>query len=191
MSSVSGRDPSLSASLEKHLAGSVLLGMELESRYRVLAVTLEASVAWTPRPELADDHRLQLLCHPVSTFLVGLRRREGSRLTVLTFEERQLLDVVAALEGPIIAGPRFDLPEPRPGEWGPQYSLEGRSGAPNGVAHSITLSAEQDPIRLDVFARFDETELRDAAGNQLLTDEAEPHEGERGGRGPVSGGGGV
>lgn len=152
------------AALERVLDGAVLWGLELEPRFRVLAATVE------PRPDrypwgALDDRRIQLLCFPVSTILASLRQQGEPEL--LSFTEEQLVDVVAALGGAPLQTPLFSRPEPRPGEWGPRFSLEGRSTAPDGRRSTITVSAREDGLSLDLFARFDDLELRGPAGDQL------------------------
>lgn len=154
------------AALEPMLDGAALLGLELEPRFRVLAATLEPTVDRYPWGE-TDDRRMQVLCFPVSTILASLRQRDGDQVTVREFEVDQLVDVVAALDGPPVSAPVFGRPEPRPGEWAPAFSMQGRSGAPDGTRHTITLSVSHDDLELDVFARFDEVEVKDPRGEQL------------------------
>jgi hypothetical protein len=157
--------------LEHAIDGAALLGMELETRYRVLAVTLEPDA-----PIVADhqaDRRVQLLCSPVSTILGSLRLDRDGQVEVYTFHEHQLIDVVATFHEPPVRSPVFDLPEPRPGSWAPRWSLEGRSHAPDGTRHTLTVCVEEPDrggIRsLDVFARFDEIQVRDPNGVELTT----------------------
>lgn len=150
--------------LEDVCAGAQLWGIELDPRYRVLAVTLEPQPGTAPW-ELVDDRRVQVLCSPVSTILAGLRRTATAE--VVTFEAEQLLDVSATFGGCTLAPPVFGRPEPRPGQWGPAFSLQGRSTAPDGRAHTLTLSVADTEASLDVFARFDELEVRHADGREL------------------------
>lgn len=156
------------AALDAALAGAAVLGVELDTRYRVLAATFELDAEvdpWGPR----DDRRIQLLCFPVGTVLASLRRREpDGTAALLTFEESQLVDVVAALDGPVVSGAVLGQPEPRPGEWGPSFSLEGRSSAPDGTRHRLRLELARDAFHLGVFARFDEVLVRSAAGEELV-----------------------
>ena len=156
------------AALDTMLAGAVLLGAELEPRYRVLALTVEPQpthYVWQPRPR---DLRIQVLASPVSTMLVTLRRTgpDGGR-ELLTFADEQLLDVVAALDAPALQGPLFGRPEPRPGEWAPRFSLEGRSTAPDGTSRTVRFEVEHADLWFGLFARFDQIELRDANGAAL------------------------
>jgi len=155
------------ARLEPVLDGAAVLGAELEPTYRVLALTLEPTAERYPWGE-TDDRRIQLLGSPVSTMLVALRRvgDDGTK-ELLTFEQAQLVDVVAALDGPRIAAPVLGRPEPRPGEWAPRFSLEGRSTAPDGTARTVRLELEAGDLKLGLFARFDELEVRDANGQPV------------------------
>jgi hypothetical protein len=150
--------------LEEVLRGAAVWGLELDPRYRVLAATFEPTAdryPWEP----TEDRRLQVLLFPVSTILASLRHREpDGRLVVRRFADDQLLDVVAAFGGTAVDGPLFGQPEPRPGQWAPEWSLEGRSTAPDGRRRTFTLSLRADDLELDLFARFDDLELKDATG---------------------------
>ena len=153
--------------LETVFEGAAVLGAELDARYRVLAVTLE------PTPEryvwgVEQDRRVQVLFSPVSTMLVALlRTADDGRRELLTFDHDQLPDLVAALGGPSVHGPVFGRPEPRPGEWAPRYSLEGRSSAPDGTAATLRIELDTDDLEFGLFARFDEVEVRDPSGATL------------------------
>jgi hypothetical protein len=150
--------------LEGVLDGAALWGLELDPRYRVLAATFEPTPDRYPWAA-TEDRRLQVLLFPVSTILASLRHREDDgRLVVRRFRDDQLLDVVAAFEGAQVKGPLFSRPEPRPGEWAPEWSLEGRSTAPDGTRRTFTVQVRHDDLELDLFARFDDLELKDAAG---------------------------
>jgi hypothetical protein len=151
--------------LERVLEGAALLGLELDPRYRVLAATFEPSAdryPWEP----TDDRRLQVLLFPVSTILASLRQRDDGRVVVRRFEDAHLLDVVAAFDGAEVAGPLFGQPEPRPGQWAPEWSLEGRSTAPDGRQRTFTVALRHDDLELDLFARFDDVEVKDATGQE-------------------------
>jgi hypothetical protein len=151
--------------LEEAFSGAALWGLELESRYRVLAATLEPSVdagAW----ELAD-RRVQLLCSPVSTILGALRRWHRDQPELVTFEVEQLVEISSGFGGAVLEPPLFGRPEPAPGQWGPRFSLQGRSTAPDGRRSTVTFAVEDADARLDVFARFDLAEVRDAEGALL------------------------
>ncbi|MBS3941194.1 MAG: hypothetical protein KG028_09580 [Actinobacteria bacterium] len=152
---------------EHVFAGATLWGLELDPRYRVLAVTLELAPEAHPAGEV-PDRRVQLLLHPVSTILASLRSLgpDGSR-RLHTFGDGQLVEVTAAFGGAPLEAPLFGRPEPRPGEWGPQFSLEGRSTAPDGVQQTVTVSAATEDLELDLFARFDVAECKDPAGQPL------------------------
>jgi hypothetical protein len=152
--------------LDEVLSRSQLWGLELEPRFRVLAVTLELAPDDGPWP-LGDDRRVQLLCHPVSTILGALHRFDTDEAQLVTFEVDQLVEVAAAFGGSTLTAPMFGRPEPRPGQWGPQFSLEGRSSAPDGRTRTVTIEVADAAARLQVFVRCDTVEVRDALGQPL------------------------
>lgn len=151
---------------EQVFAGALLWGLELEPRFRVLAVTLELAADAHPAGDVSD-RRVQLLVHPVSTILASLRSVDDTKRRLHTFEDAQLVEVAGAVGGAPLQPPLFGRPEPRPGAWGPQFSLEGRSTAPDGVHQTVTVSVATDELELDLFARFDVAELKDPAGQPL------------------------
>jgi hypothetical protein len=166
--------------LEVVLDGAALLGLELDTRYRVLAATLEPTAERYPWGSGAAgvevvDRRVQVLCSPVSTILASLRRvpAGGATAEVYTFAEDQLVDVVAAFDGAGVHAPLFGLPEPRPGSWAPEWSMQGRSTAGDGVSRTVTLSVRHEDeagvLLLDVFARFDEVQVKDPFGTDLAS----------------------
>jgi hypothetical protein len=154
--------------LERVLDGAALLGLELDPRYRVLAATFEPTADRYPWEE-TDDRRLQVLLFPVSTILASFRQREDGRLVLRRFEDVQLLDVVAAFDGAGVSGPLFGQPEPRPGQWAPEWSLEGRSTAPDGRQRTFTVALRHDDLELDLFVRFDDVEVKGATGETRPT----------------------
>jgi hypothetical protein len=153
--------------LEDRLAQGRLWGLELDPRFRVLAATVEPRAVVDLGSTVPGDRRVQLLCFPVSTILASLRRHDGDDAEVLTFTDEQLVDVVATLDGPRLEPPLFGQGEPRPGAWAPRFSLEGRSSAPDGTRRTLTVRVTADDLHLDVFARFDDVELKDATGAPL------------------------
>lgn len=154
------------AALESVMDGAALWGLELDPRFRVLAATLEPSTDRYPwgRP---DDRRVQVLCFPVSTILGSFRRNLPTETELLSFTEGQLIDVVATFDGASVAAPLFGQPEPRPGGWGPRFSLEGRSTAPDGTSKTLTIALARENLTLHLFARFDEVELKAPDGTAL------------------------
>ena len=145
------------------LRRSGVLGAELETRYRVLGVTVED-------PDAADDDaRRQILFHPVGEFTVSLRRRADDGVEILTFPVERLPDVVTRFDGAV---PLTDpLPDERPDvtAWGPEPSLAGNSPAFDGRRAHLHLSLQSDDAAFDLHATFDEIEVRDAAGTPLDT----------------------
>lgn len=167
------------------VTGARCWGIELDPRYRVLAVTVEPDPLRAPGT--VGEH--QLLCFPVSVLLVGVTRPElvdgVTRTALLTFELEQLTAVSERFGGAVITESPFGRPEPRPGTWGPRHSLEGRSSAPDGTRATLTLDLHDDAdgARLRLFARFDDAELRDGARSRILG--TSPETGEHG----IAGGG--
>ncbi|MFA9428628.1 hypothetical protein [Egicoccus sp. AB-alg2] len=155
--------------LDEVFDGALVWGMELDPRYRVLAVTLEPTAERYPWGD-ADDRRVQLLVHPVSTVLASFRSVEDGRRLLHTFTDAQLVDVAGAFGGAAVAAPLFGRPEPRPGEWSPQFSMEGRSSAADGTRHTLTVQLRADDLELDLFARFDEVEVKGPDGTNLDLD---------------------
>lgn len=153
--------------LERALEGAALWGLELDPRYRVLAATIEPLADAGPW-ELPEDRRIQLLCFPVSTILASLRRTDVDPPEQITFDIEQLVDVSAGFGGAALEAPLFGRPQPAPGEWGPAFSLQGGSSAPDGRTQTATFAVEDDEARLEVFARFDAFEVRDEQGEELL-----------------------
>jgi hypothetical protein len=151
------------------VTGARCWGIELDPRYRVLAVTIEPDPLRTPGT--AGEH--QLLCFPVSVLLVAVTRplvEDGaSRTALVTFDLDRLTSVSERFGGAVISERPFGLPEPRPASWGPRYSLEGRTSASDGTRSTLTLDLRtEDDARLRLFARFDDVELRDAARTLVL-----------------------
>lgn len=168
--------------LERVLDGAALLGLELDTRYRVLAATFEPQDDHYPWGRgvggvTVVDRRIQVLLSPVSTILASLRRTvpgtADPRTEIYTFGEDQLVDVVAAFGGAPVEPPLFGRAEPRPGSWAPQWSLEGRSTAGDGTTRTVTVSVRtvdaDGSLALDLFARFDELLVKDPFGTDLLT----------------------
>jgi hypothetical protein len=145
------------------VTGARCWGIELDPRYRVLAVTVEPDPLRAPGTP--GEH--QLLCFPVSVLLVTVTRplvEDGAQRTaVVTFDLEQLTAVSERFGGAVIGTSPFGHPEPRPGTWGPRHSLEGRTSAADGTRATLTLDLRtEDGARLRLFARFDDVELRDA-----------------------------
>ncbi len=150
--------------------GARCWGVELDPRYRVLAVTVEPDPLRTPGT--AGEH--QLLCFPVSVLLVAVTRpvvEDGaSQTALLTFDLDQLTAVSERFGGATIDVGPFGQPEPRPGAWGPRHSLEGRTSAGDGTRATLLLDlATEDGARFRLFARFDDAELRDGARTVVLS----------------------
>ena len=154
--------------LDAILEGARLWGVELDPAYRVAAVTVQVASDRHPSGEGRGDDRLQLLLHPVADVQASLRRSTPDGHVVETFDVEQLAAVVGRFDGPVLSGPLFDLPEPAPGDWGPRFSLGGRSKALDGRAHAVTFHADDGRGRvLDVRLTFDDVTVRDPEGHDL------------------------
>ena len=164
---MSTTSPSDSDPLERLLAGAALLGAEVDLRYRVLGFTVEPSADVHPLGDV-EDRRLQVLAHPVSTVLGSLERDVDGATHLETFEAEQLSEVTAAFAGAPLQPPVLGRPEPRRGEWGPQFSLQGRSTAPDGRRRTLTLDVVSFDARLRLFVRCDDVEVRDPSGGEVL-----------------------
>lgn len=148
--------------LDKGLDGACLWGLELDTRYRVLAGTVEPLAEHHPYGD-APDRRLQLLLFPCSVIRARMTREEpdGSKV-IERFEVSQLVEVVDGFDGAVMHGPLFDLPEPG---WGDDVSLRGESSAPDGRSHTFRVQLERYPRTLELYATFDDV--------QVLTPESE------------------
>lgn len=147
--------PATLAALQRLLDGASWLGAEIDLQYRVLALTIEPG----DTPTSADDPRRQVLLSPASTIKVCLRVDEEPP-RVESFEVEQLPDVVAAMDAPALTGQMVGPGDPSHG-W-PALSLGGRSNAPDGHTHRVHLAATTGARTLELFATFDEVEVRDA-----------------------------
>jgi len=159
----------LMQALSDVVGGARCWGVALDARYRVLAVTVEPDPFRSPLT--VGEH--QLLCFPVSVLLVTVTRpiiEDGVRRTaVMTFDIDRLTEVSERFGGAVIPTDPFGRPEPRPTAWGPVHSLQGRTSAPDGTRNTLTLDLRTDDgARLQLFARFDDVELRDASQALIL-----------------------
>lgn len=147
------------SSLRELLRAGPLWGAEIDTRFRVLALTVEPSADQHPDPD-ADDRRLQVLLYPVATVAASLVQQGDDGTTVLRFEEDQLPDVVAALDGPVPAGD--PIPEVRPDldAVGDRLSLRGQATVGDGILHHLHLVLQAEDLSFELWASFDEAEVR-------------------------------
>jgi len=143
-------------------------GVELDAGFRVLAVTVgpvgDGGGEW---PSADDDPRVQLLLFPVGEFAATLRRTADDGVEILQFDAEQLPQIVALFERAVPVVDPWPPDRPNRGEWGPRLSLHGNSAAPDGRRRHLWLAFEEDDLRFDLHATFDELELRDAFGADL------------------------
>lgn len=144
--------------LDRILVGATCWGAELDTRYRVLAVTVEPAPDRHPDGAVADP-RLQLVLHPCTHVQARLVHDER---TVERFTVEQLPLVVDRLGGPVISGPVVT-------GGGPQLtgalSLEGRAEVLDGSTHAARLVLAGDDRTLTLRATFDTAELRRPDGD--------------------------
>ena len=148
------RDP-----LRDLLASGPVWGAEIDIRFRVLALTVEPDRDAHPAPE-ADDRRLQVLLYPVSAVAASLVEATDDGPVVRQFAEDQLPDVVALFDGAITSVD--PLPE-RPADLdalSPRLSMRGQASVGDGIRHHLHLHLEAGDLTLDLWASFDEVEVR-------------------------------
>lgn len=143
------------------LMTSPVLGAEVDLRYRVLALTIEPDAATHPDPT-QGDRRLQVLFHPVGTIAGALVQRApgGGSPTVLTFPPERLPDIVATLDGPVSVGEPFPESLPDLHAIEARLSLRGMAQVADGHRTPLALALVHDDLRLDLWATFDEVEVR-------------------------------
>jgi hypothetical protein len=157
------------ADAEDALRRGEVLGAELNPDFRVMAITVGpvpgGGGEW---PVDTDDPRLQLLLFPVGEFAASLRRGTRGSVEILQFEATQFPEIIALFDrSTVVVDPWVDG-RPNRGEWGPRLSLQGNSAAPDGRRRHVWLALEDDDLRLDLHATFDEIRVLDAAGTDLL-----------------------
>lgn len=144
-----------------------VLGAELDTTYRVLAVTVEPPAASHPEPQV-DDRRLQILLHPVSRLAAVYADTSSTPPVLHRFSEAQLVDVVSTFDGSVGEW-RVDGPEPDPASWAPELSMEGASNALDGRRHHATVElGSDDGRRLRLAVWFDEVEVKRPDGSTLV-----------------------
>lgn len=154
------------AALQRLLEGSQWLGAELETSFRVLALTIEpAAAAPTGAAPDGDDRRLQVLLSPTGLLRACLRV-DGETPRVESFDLEQLADVVAAMDAPVLTGQLVGAPAPTPEQW-PADSLQGRSSAMDGHAHRLRFEVRSGSRSLGLFATFDDVLVQDATGSPV------------------------
>ena len=142
--------------------GATCWGAELDTTYRVLALTVEPVAARHPDGEV-EDRRLQLVLHPCSEVAARLVHA-GS--TLERFEVAQLVAVVDRLDGPTLSAPVVTAdPPPLQGE----LSLEGaaRVTVADGRRHAALVHLVGADRELVLRATYDEAELRRPDGSTV------------------------
>lgn len=146
------------ATLRPLLSGRVW-GAEIDTRFRVLALTVEPAADDHPDPASADP-RLQVLLYPVSAVAASLVEDVEDGPVVRQFEEGQLADVVAMFDG---ARPDGDPLPDGPADLdalAPRLSMRGQATTGDGFRHHAHLHLESGDLALDLWASFDEVLVR-------------------------------
>lgn len=151
------------------LSTSPVLGADVDIRFRVLAITIEPDVGEHPTPDV-DDRRLQVVVHPVGTIAAALvDHADPDRPTVLQFDETNLSDVVSAFSDTVSTVPAFPATMVDVDELGDRLSMFGAAQTGDGDASVLHLHLDQPDgtLTLDLWATFDELELRTPDGQQV------------------------
>lgn len=154
--------------IDQVLDGATCWGAELDTTYRVLAVTVEPRADRHPDGEV-DDRRLQLLLHPCSEVAARLVHDDTA---IEQFTVDQLVQVVDRLDGPALSAPvvTADVP-PLSGE----LSLEGAAQPTvwDGRTHTALFDLVGAERRLSLRVTYDEVELRRPDGSTVAPPSAQ------------------
>ena len=153
--------------IDEVLDGAVCWGAELDTTYRVLALTVEPQPGRHPEdvtdPEGPEDRRLQLVLHPCSEVQARLVH-DGT--TIEQFGVEQLVAVVDRLGGAELSSPvvTADTP-PLVGD----LSLEGAAQpmVQDGRTHTALVELAGEERVLTLRATYDEAELRRPDGSSI------------------------
>jgi hypothetical protein len=154
------------ADLDALLTSGPVWGAEIDTRFRVLALTVEPDDAHHPDPS-AVDRRLQVLLHPVSAVAASLVQQTDEGPALMRFDQERLPDIVAALEGPVPDGPVL---VERPADLdalNDRLSLRGQATVGDGTRHHLHLRLAAADLTFELWASFDELVVRgpdDAVG---------------------------
>lgn len=145
--------------LRRLLRAGPVWGAEIDIRFRVLALTIEPGADVHPDPA-ATDRRLQVLFHPVSSVAASLRQGAGGDRRMLQFTQDQLPDIVAAFDGATPIGDPLPAAPPDLDAITDRLSLRGQAQTGDGFRHHLHLDLAHDDLELDLWASFDEVEVR-------------------------------
>lgn len=148
--------------IDQVLDGATCWGAELDTTYRVLALTVEPMAGRHPDGDV-DDPRLQLVLHPCSDVAARLVH---AGTTVEQFTVDQLVAVVDRLDGPRLSAPVVTADVP---PLGGDLSLEGaaRATVRDGRAHAALVHLTGEDRELVLRATYDEAELRRPDGSTV------------------------
>ena len=148
--------------LDEVLDGAACWGAELDTTYRVLALTVEPTADRHPDGAV-EDRRLQLVLHPCSEIQARLLH---AGTAIEQFGVDQLVTVVDRLGGARLSSPVVTAdPAPLVGE----LSLEGAAQpmVSDGRIHAALISLTGGERELTLRATYDEAELRRPDGSSV------------------------
>ena len=148
--------------IDEVLDGATCWGSELDTTYRVLALTVEPTADRHPDGAV-EDRRLQLVLHPCSE--VQARLVHAGR-AIEQFGVGQLVAVVDRLGGAHLSSPVVTAdPPPLTGE----LSLEGAAQpmVADGRTHAALVTLAGGERELTLRATYDEAELRRPDGSRV------------------------
>lgn len=151
--------------VDEVLDGAVCWGAELDTTYRVLALTVEPDPGRHPDGDV-EDRRLQLVLHPCSEVAARLVHAGPDGRVVEQFTVDQLVAVVDRLDGPELSAPVVTAdPAPLVGD----LSLEGaaRATVMDGRRHAALFELAGGDRVLTLRATYDEVELRRPDGSTV------------------------
>jgi hypothetical protein len=148
---------------------ATLLGVEVDTNRQLAAATFSA-LALPEEGSPPDDPRVQFIFVPVGRVAASLRlgRWDDPQAEVVPFSIEELLSVVQSFGGlPIYGWEFFDIDDKDFVRWSDRLSFDYRSGA-EGFTHSILLFQEGHDRHLDICLWFNELEIKDSQGNDIL-----------------------
>jgi len=150
------------------LDGARLLGAELDTRYRVLGLTVDVGAHRAVAVGVSrEDPRVQVVLHPIGWFRAALLVDDPEDPRIEAFTVDQLVDVVHALDGPVLGEPVLDRADARDIVNAVPASLEGTTSTVDGRGRSALIDVSSGSRRLLLAVGYDELDRRDAGGNDL------------------------
>lgn len=147
------------ADLDHLLMSGPVWGAEIDTRFRVLALTIEPDDTRHPDSS-ATDRRLQVLLHPVSAVAASLVQQTDDGPALLRFGQEQLPDIVAALDGAVPSSPVLVERSADLDALNDRLSLRGHATVGDGTRHHLHLRLAAADLTFELWASFDELVVR-------------------------------